>query len=155
VPDIIAAFEGRSLAGAIAVGPTSAASCVRIVGSCQGNKFVSLASPPVSFDTLANGNRSRFALPRLIWRLITSNVALQVKARLLGVGTKYIFGTSLKGNDVSTAIYRDFLPSALAEGRYLAAPKPSVVGHGVQEFQRAMDVQLSGVSAAKVVVTLP
>ena len=37
----------------------------------------------------------------------------------------------------------------------VAAPKPSVVGHGVQDFQRAMDVQLKGVSAAKIVVTLP
>jgi hypothetical protein len=82
-------------------------------------------------------------------------VALQVKARSRGVRTKYIFGTTLKANEVSAAIYRDFLPDALAEGRYVAAPKPSVVGHGVQDFQQAMDIQLKGVSAAKVVVTLP
>lgn len=52
-------------------------------------------------------------------------------------------------------IYRDFLPDALAEGRYVAAPKPSVLGHGVQDFQQAMDIQRKGVSAAKVVVTRP
>ncbi len=155
VPDIIAAFKGRPLAGAIALGTTSAASCVRIAGSCRGNKFVSMATPSVSFDTLAGDNRSRFEYPRLILRLITSNVALQLKSRFRGVGTKYIFGTTLKANEVSTAIYRDFLPSALAEGRYVAAPKPSVIGHGVPEFQKAMDVQLKGVSAAKLVVTLP
>lgn len=63
--------------------------------------------------------------------------------------------TTLKANEVSAAIYRDFLPAALAEGRYVAAPKPSVVGHGVQDFQQAMDIQLKGVSAAKVVVALP
>jgi len=66
-----------------------------------------------------------------------------------------IFGTTLKGNEVSNAIYRDFLPSALAEGRYLTAPKPTVIGAGVGEFQRAMDIQLKGVSATKIVVTLP
>lgn len=156
VPDIIAAFEGRTLAGAIAFGTTSAPSCVRIVSACKkGNKFVSIGSPPVSFEGLADGNRGRFELPPLILRLVTSNVALQVKARSRGVRTKYIFGTTLKANEVSAAIYRDFLPDALAEGRYVAAPKPSVVGHGVQDFQQAMDIQLKGVSAAKVVVTLP
>ena len=124
-------------------------------GSCKGNKSVSMAAPPVSFDTLAGDSRGRFAYPRLILRLIGSNVALQFKSRFRGVGTKYIFGTTLKANEVSTAIYRDFLPSALAEGRYVAAPKPTVVGHGVRDFQDAMDIQLKGVSAAKVVVTLP
>ena len=155
VPDIIAAVKGRTFAGAIAFGATSAASCVKIAGSCQGKKFVSMASPPVSFHTLADPGRGRFAFPRLMLRLITANVALQVKARSRGVRTKYIFGTTLKTNEVGTAIYRDFLPSALAEGRYVAAPKPSVAGKGVHDFQRAMDVQIKGVSAAKVVVTLP
>jgi hypothetical protein len=156
VPDIIAAFEGRTLAGAIAFGTTSADSCVRIVGACQkGNKFVSLGSPAVSFESLADDNHSRFELPRLALRLVASNVALQVRARRLGIRSKYIFGTTLKANEVSLAIYRDFLPDALAEGRYVAAPKPSVVGHGVGDIQQAMDIQLKGVSAAKVVVTLP
>jgi hypothetical protein len=156
VPDIIAAFEGRTLAGAIAFGVTSAASCVPIAGACQkGNKFVSIGSPPVSFESLADGSHSRSELPRLIMRLVTSNVALQVSARSRGIRSKYIFGTTLKANEVSAAIYRDFLPEALAEGRYVAAPKPSVVGHSVGDFQQVMDIQLKGVSAAKVVVTLP
>jgi len=156
VPDIIAAFEGRTLAGAIAFGTTSAASCVRIVGACEkGNKFVSIGSPPVSFESLADDSHGRFELLRLVRRLVTSNVALQVRARRRGIRSKYIFGTTLKANEVSAAIYRDFLPDALADGRYVAAPKPSVVGHGVGDFQQAMDIQLKGVSAAKVVVTLP
>jgi len=155
VPDIIAAFEGRTLAGAIAFGTTSAASCVRIVGACKGNRVVSIASTPVAFDGLADGDRGRFALPRLILKLVTSIVALQVTSRFRGIRTRYIFGSSLKANEISTAIYRDFLPDALAAGRYVAAPKPSVVGHGVQDLQHAMNIQLKGVSATKVVVTLP
>jgi NADPH:quinone reductase-like Zn-dependent oxidoreductase len=155
VPDIIAAFKARTLAGAIAFGTTSAASCVQIVGACQGNRFVSIASPPVSFHGLAAAHRRRFELPRLILRLITSNVALQFTARRRGIRTKYIFGTTLKANEVAAVIYRDFLPDALAEGRYAAAPKPFVVGHGVQDLQHAMDIQRKGVSAAKVVVILP
>lgn len=156
IPDIIAAFEARTLAGAIAFGTTSAASCVRIVGACEkGNKFVSIGSPPVSFESLGDASHGRFELLRLSRRLVTSNVALQVRARRRGFRSKYIFGTTLKANEVSAAIYRDFLPDALAEGRYVAAPKPSVVGHGVGDFQQAIDIQLKGVSAAKVVVALP
>jgi len=156
VPDIIAAFKGRTLAGAIAFGTTSAPACVRIVGACEkGNKFVSIGSPPVSFESLAGDSHGRFDLLRLVRRLVTSNVALQVNARRRGIRSKYIFGTTLKANEVSLAIYRDFLPAALADGRYVAAPKPSVVGNGVGDFQQAMDIQLKGVSAAKVVVALP
>ena len=155
VPDIISAFKTRRLAGAISFGVTGAAACVRIVGSCTGNKFVAIATPPVSFDVLAPANRRRFTGPRLMRRLIAANVALQFSSRSRGVAIKYIFGTTLKTNEVSTAIYRDFLPSALAERRYIAAPTPTVIGHGVEEIQRAMDTQLNGVSAAKVVVTLP
>lgn len=154
VSDIIAAFEHRTLAGAIAIGTTSAPSCVRIVGACEGSKFVSIATPPVSFARLADGNRGRLELPRLVLRLITANLALQFRSRSRGIRTKYIFGTTLKANEVSTMIYRDFLPEALASGRYIAAPKPSIAGYGVHDFQLAMDIQLKGVSAAKIVVTL-
>ena len=152
VPDIIAAFRGRKLAGALALGVTSAPACVRIAAASKGTKAVAIASPPVSFDSLAGGGR--FALPRVLLRLIGTNVALMVRARAGGVRAKYIFGSSLKKNEVSTAVYRDFLPAALAEGRYLAAPAPSVVGHGLADIQHAMDIQRKGVSAAKVVVTL-
>jgi len=155
VPDIVAALKGHTLAGAIAFGTTSAAACVRIVGAGEGTKFVSIASPPVSFEGLADGDRGRFVAPKLLLKLVTSVVALRIKCRLRGIRTKFIFGTTLKANDVSTAIYRDFLPDALATGRYVAAPKPSVVGHGIEELQRALDIQLKGVSASKVVVTLP
>ena len=151
--DITAALKGRTLAGAIAFGTTSAAACIRIASACQGRKFVSLGTPPVSFEGLAGGGR--LAVPRVMARFVTSNVALQALSRSRRVGMKYIFGTTPKANEVSAAIYRDFLPSALAEGRYVAAPSPTVAGHGVDDFQRAMDAQRKGVSAAKLVVTLP
>ncbi|MEY9855958.1 NADPH:quinone reductase-like Zn-dependent oxidoreductase [Catenulispora sp. GAS73] len=155
VPDIIEAFQGRTLAGAIAFGATSAASCVRIVRKCRGKKFVALATAPVPFERLGDPDRGRFAFPRLLASLIGANVALQFAARTRGVGLKFIFGTTLKANEVGTAIYRDFLPAALADGRYLAAPKPMVVGKSLDDIQAALDLQRGGVSAAKVVVTLP
>lgn len=154
VGDIVTAFTGRTLAGAIAFGVTSAEACVRIAARCEGRKFVSLATPPVSFDGLAGANRGRLALPRTVARLISTNVGLQLLARPRGVGLKYIWGSSLKNNEVSEAVYRDFLPAALADGRYAAVPPPLVAGHGLESLQHALDVQRRGVSAAKVVVTL-
>jgi hypothetical protein len=67
------------------------------------------------------------------------------------VRIKYIFGTTLKANEVRTLICRDFLPGALAEGRYLAVPKVAVAGHGLGEIHHALDIQRSGVSATKIV----
>jgi NADPH:quinone reductase-like Zn-dependent oxidoreductase len=154
VAEIIAAFADRAFAGAIAIGTTSAAACVRIAGACQGNRFVSIATPPVSFAHLGDPGRGRLAMPRTIARLIGTNVALQAAARRRGVRSKYIFGTTLKANEVSTLIYRDFLPGTLAKGHYLAVPKPTVAGHGLGEIQHALDIQRSGVSAAKIVVTV-
>jgi len=154
VEDIVDAFRDRTLAGALALGTTSAGACADIVRSCTGRKFVSIASTPVSFAGLAGEDRARFALPRLLFKLFSANVALQLQTRPRGVDTRSIFGTSLKINEVSTAIYRDFLPAALAEGRYVAAPEPTVVGHSLRDVQHALDVQRKGVSAQKVVVSL-
>jgi NADPH:quinone reductase-like Zn-dependent oxidoreductase len=150
VADLIEAVRHRTLAGAIAVGTTSADACTEIVGVSRGAKFVAIASTPVSFDQLGDGRRLRTLL-----RLMGSTVAQQVRARRRGVRTKFIFGTTLKANEVSTAVYRDFLPAALADGRYVAAPPPTVVGTGLGDLQKALDLQRAGVSAAKVVVTLP
>jgi NADPH:quinone reductase-like Zn-dependent oxidoreductase len=154
VQDIIEALQGKTLAGALALGTGSAEACVDVVRASTGKKFVSIASTPVSFDGLADENRAKFALPRLLFKLVSANVSLQFKTRPRGIGTKFIFGTSLKDNEVSTAIYQDFLPSALAEGRYVAAPEPTVVGYGLGDVQNALDIQRKGVSAKKVVVSL-
>ena len=154
VADLVAALAGRTVAGAVAIGATSGPACVDVVAASTGRKFVSLLSTPVSFEALGDPDRPRSALPRTMARVAAGTVALQLRARRTGVGTKFVFGTTLKANEVSTAVYRDFLPAALAEGRYTAAPEPLVVGTGLDRVQEAMDVQRRGVSARKVVVTL-
>ena len=57
-------------------------------------------------------------------------------------------------NEVSHVIYEDFLPQALADGRYHAEPEPHVVGTGLEHIQVGLDTQRKGVSAKKVVVLL-
>lgn len=155
VRDIIVDLQGRTLAGALAIGATSAEACADIVHAGTGRKFIAIASTPISFAGLAGPNRPRLALPRLLARLVAANLALQVTTRRRRIASKFIYGTTLKANEVGTAVWRDFLPAALADGRYRATPRPQVVGHGLDRVQHALDVQREGVSASKVVVTLP
>ena len=71
-----------------------------------------------------------------------------------GVESKFILGSSLADNELGAAVYADYLPKALAEGKFIAAPEPLVVGKGLESIQKALDVQMKGVSAKKVVVSL-
>lgn len=71
-----------------------------------------------------------------------------------GIGAKFIFASTLQKNEVGNAIYRDFLPQALAEGKYIVAPQAQVIGKGLESIEAAMQVQKKGVSATKVVVSL-
>ena len=71
-----------------------------------------------------------------------------------GVSTKFIFGSSLKDNEVGKVIFEDFLSQALTEGRFIAAPNPHVVGKGLEYVQEALDLQKRGVSAQKIIVSL-
>ncbi|GME56938.1 alcohol dehydrogenase [Neofusicoccum parvum] len=55
---------------------------------------------------------------------------------------------------VADAIWRKYVPEALAKGLLQAKPDPLVVGSGLEGIQSAMDRHKAGVSAQKVVVTL-
>lgn len=53
---------------------------------------------------------------------------------------------------IGHAIWRDFVPAALASGQLQAKPDPLVVGTGLEDVQKALDAQMAGVSAKKVVI---
>ena len=154
IPDMVAALQERKIAGALAVGIGSAEACAAILARCKGNKFVSMATPSVSFVDAPSGRRRIFWLLPTFARMIAGQMGLRTKTRLARIGTKFIWGGSLKDNEVSRVIYQDFLPKALAEGRYLAAPDPHVIGHGLTQIPAALQAQKAGVSATKIVVIL-
>ncbi|MFI5844274.1 zinc-binding alcohol dehydrogenase family protein [Catenuloplanes sp. NPDC051500] len=145
--DMIEILRGRTLAGALAIGPGSARACIRIAGASRGNRVVSAATAPVTFE---NG----FSLPRTVAGMLGGGAGMVAAALRHGVRVKFVIGSDLKKNEVGPAIFRDFLPAALAEGRYRALPAASVVGSSLSDIQHAMDLQRKGVSAAKLVVTL-
>ncbi len=153
--EICSVLDGHTFAGAMAIGTTAARHCLTVASRSTGRRFVAIATPPVSFAGLANETGRRAETRRVVRRLVLSNIGLQLRARTRRVTLKYIWGSSLKHNEVSHAIFGEFLPAALADGRYRTVPEPLVVGTDYSALQHALDTQRNGVSAQKVVVTLP
>jgi NADPH:quinone reductase-like Zn-dependent oxidoreductase len=154
IADIAGALRGREIAGALAIGAGSAASCIDIVGACKGNRLVALATPAASFDDVPAGRGRLRRLVPAIARMVGGNITLTLKARRRGVRTKFIWGSDLIANEVGPLIFEAFLPTALAQGRFVAAPSPTVVGTGLAQIPEALERQRLGVSATKLVVTL-
>ena len=151
VRDIVKLLHNRACAGALAIGHGSTEACLSIVAASKGRKFVSQASAAVDIWNLPS---DMFGILGTMVGVLWRTVNISIKARIKGVGMKFIFGTDLMANEVGDAIYNDFLPMALGKGEFVAAPEPQVVGKWLDRIQEAMDLNKKGVSAKKVVVTL-
>lgn len=153
--EIVRALKGKRLAGALAIGAGSHRPCAEILRACEGGKTLVFASVPSGpLDGLLQHRPSGIRLFRVFLGAGLSTAALMWQCRRMGIRAKLVNGATLRNNEVSKVVYEDFLPAALAAGTYQAAPEPRVVGHGLQHIQDALDAQLEGVSAAKIVVTL-
>ncbi|SMH28312.1 NADPH:quinone reductase [Rathayibacter oskolensis] len=75
-------------------------------------------------------------------------------ARRRGVHVSAIWGGSPKDTAVGPAVWNDYLPAALADGRHRAAPEARVVGHGLAAIPEALARLRAGARAEKFVVTL-
>ena len=149
VKDITQALQGKTVAGAFTVGAGAADACMDIFNECEGNKFISMASYPVPQPP-----PKRFPLLKTMYMYMSWLVINFFKSRARGIRYNFIFGSSLFHNPVGKAVYVDFLPKALAEGTFIAAPDALVVGEGIERINDALKVQRNGMSAKKVVVTL-
>jgi NADPH:quinone reductase-like Zn-dependent oxidoreductase len=56
--------------------------------------------------------------------------------------------------DIAKGIWSKFIPAALKSGQYVPAPKPLLVGEGLETVQKGFDRQKEGVSARKIVIKL-
>jgi len=154
VDDMVAELQGKTLAGAYAIGNGSVEACNKVLRRCGGNskKFIALAGFPLPAQQLTTYvGTAAFFVSTIWWMGQTA-----VTSYFTGVHTKFIDGKDLCQVDsvVSRLVYRDFLPRALAARQFVPAPEPLVVGRGLDKIQEAMDVQQKGVSAQKVVVSL-
>jgi NADPH:quinone reductase-like Zn-dependent oxidoreductase len=153
--EIVTALKGSKLAGAFAVTAGSHEACAEILSASEGAKTLVFATGPgASLDDLFRQRPSSMRLFRAFLGVGLAMSVLMMRCRRQGIRAKLINGATLRANEVSKAVYEDFLPAALAAGTYQAAPEPRVVGHGLQHIQAALDAQLEGVSAAKIVVSL-
>lgn len=71
-----------------------------------------------------------------------------------GVSANFCMAGSIRDDEVGRAVFVDFLPRALEEGSFVAAPEAEIVGRGLESVQGAFEVQMKGVSAKKIVVSL-
>lgn len=72
-----------------------------------------------------------------------------------GIKGKGVFGSNVTlDDDLAKAIWLDFLGQALAKGLFVPKPDPLIAGNGLESIQQGMDMQLKGVSARKVVISI-
>ncbi|OAP55386.1 hypothetical protein AYL99_10359 [Fonsecaea erecta] len=70
------------------------------------------------------------------------------------VTAKQMLAAMIPGTDVGRALWKDFLPAALASGQYKPVPRAHVIGEGLESIQAGIDRLKQGVSASKIVVKL-
>lgn len=130
VDDLVHALDGHTLAGTVAIGQGSLTPALRIARRTAGTRRVASAypSPVTAF-------RKQVARP-------------------YGVRVSAIWGGTPAVGPVGPALFRDFLPAALADGRYRPSPVAEVVGHELAAIPAALVRLRGGVSARKLVVSL-
>jgi NADPH:quinone reductase-like Zn-dependent oxidoreductase len=127
---LVDALDGRRLAGTVAIGKGSLTHALRIARASAGSKRIASAYPdPVT--------RTRALI-----------------ARTRGVRISSIWGGTPVRTAVGPAVFQDFLPAALRDGRFRPAPEPDVTGTGLAALPDALAALRAGVSATKLVVSL-
>nr|WP_246311829.1 zinc-binding alcohol dehydrogenase family protein [Leifsonia naganoensis] len=150
---IIAAIGSSAVAGILAVAVGSAEPSVTIARAV-GAKRIAMASPPVSFYDQPRRRGLSLARIRLFLRLGGRSVTLQLRSRLGGVRASFIWGSAIASSAVGPALWRDYLPAALASGSHRPYPEAHIAGDGLPAIQDALDTLRRGVSARKLVITM-
>ncbi|KAH8668964.1 putative alcohol dehydrogenase [Xylariales sp. PMI_506] len=143
--DMIAALQGRTTAGAVAIGTGAVEHCMSIVSKARGKKFVAMVSFPMSPSDIIDRSLLRI-VPNLAWWFASNKFHGAVQ------GVK--FGLTTVNSDVCKYIFTNYVSAALEAGSQVPAPAAHVVGHGLENIQGALETQKKGVSAKKIVVTL-
>lgn len=76
---------------------------------------------------------------------------LPENVKALGV---FAITVATEHKDVGDAVWRKFVPQALAQGKLQAKPDPLLIKGGLEKVQEGLDKQKAGVSAKKVVIEI-
>ncbi|KAI1272994.1 GroES-like protein [Xylaria sp. FL0933] len=124
--NLLAALKGKQVAGGLSCVPAGNASVFEAVGASEGSKKVACT-------------------------------ILFTQAGVPGnITTEMIHAYHIKDTPLAEVIFDSWLPTALASGQYKRAPRPRVVGEGLESVQTALDIiaKPNAVSCEKLVVTL-
>ncbi|KAI0161040.1 GroES-like protein [Hypoxylon sp. FL1284] len=113
--------------------------------TCAGGFAIQPGSEHAVFEVVGKSEGAKFVA-----------AAMQVPNVPAGIKAQMVFGGTLKDNHVGPMIWGDFLPKALRAKKFVAAPPPLVVGHGLEHVQTAVDKfeNPGEISAKKMVITL-
>ena len=153
VADLVAAVGGRRVVGAVALGAGSTDACIDVLARTGGDRLA-MASTPVSLDPLVAKRRLFPAMLPIFTRIGLGTLRSTLRARRRGIGAAFVWGSSLRDDEMGPRLWGEVVPRMLAEGALRPAPTPLVVGEGLTAVQGALDRQRAGVSARKVVVRL-
>ncbi|KAK8037493.1 zinc-binding oxidoreductase CipB [Apiospora marii] len=151
VSEIVQFCRGKKVVGALSMGGDAGRGCVEVLRQLPKASGTRRFLSRVSYPTPQNKDAG---IPARIWCMLSFSVWLWFQSVRHGIESNVVVGTTLEGNEVGKAIYEDFLPRALATGRFVAAPEPEVVGKGLEFVQTALDRLKRGVSAKKLVVEI-
>lgn len=155
VSDMIDELQGKDLVGALAVGDGSVEACIKVLRrSCADKEKRKLAF--AGFPLPVQKLNSMLGMAGFVASFAWWTGETAVKSRLAGVNMRWIDTKELirPDNVVSRLVFHDFLSRALEPGQFVPAPEPLIVGKGLDKIQEALDTQMKGVSAQKVVVSL-
>lgn len=72
-----------------------------------------------------------------------------------GVQCGQVMASEIRNTRVGPAVFEQFLPKALEDGRFKCLPGPEVVEEGLHSLQEGLDRLKAGVAAKKLVVVMP
>ncbi|KAF7361240.1 GroES-like protein [Mycena sanguinolenta] len=160
VADLVRALEGRELAGAFTIGAGADQVCAAVMKErlsktpkLPTRKFIALAGGSGRDPKSLEGFMGTIRLMGGMMSMMGKNA---VNTMLTGIEVKFVLIRGLVDPESCVShIYTDFLGPAMAEGQFVPAPEPQVVGRGLDKINEALELQKKGVSAKKIVVSLP
>jgi NADPH:quinone reductase-like Zn-dependent oxidoreductase len=148
-------LRDKDVVGALAIGAGSAAYCIDVLEQCRGRKFVANCSSPIPHDVVGKTKRISIAgMLRVLPALLGTTAKIWWKSRRTEVVAKFYDASSMVDNETGRYMFQEYLGKALANGSFVPAPPPNVVGTGLSSIQMGFDVHKHGVSASKIVVAL-
>ncbi|KAH8704801.1 chaperonin 10-like protein [Talaromyces proteolyticus] len=160
VADLVRVLEGRELVGAYTVGANADQICATVMKErlaktpdLPTRKFIALAGGGHKGADAFKGFLGPYRMMRGMMGMMGRNAVTKM---LTGIEIKFIMIVGLVDPESCVShIYLDFLGPALAQRQFVPAPEPEVVGSGLEMINEALEINQKGVSAKKIVVSLP